>query len=1085
MFRGIVVTTSQFAFFILSIILASTACADQHCSHPMARMVSVQGDVQFRQAEQSEWLPVELDKAFCAGDVLRVGRGGRAAVVLSNESILRVDQNTTISFGGSEQQFSLLNLIQGVLHIFSHRPRSLKVSTPYVNGAVEGTEFLVSTDENRSFISVFEGQVIASNEYGTIQVGSGQSVSAAQGAAPIHETVVRPRDAVQWTLYYPAIWDSTSITGGDEAAGRLTEAARDLSVGRVEEARAILERFPDRGDAVALLSIIEVVQNNTEMAMTLAEQAVALSPDSATAGLALSYASQAAFDLQGALAALLHSARMNPDNSLVMARLAELQMSSGLHNEALASARRAEQLSPDNGRAQAVFGFAFLANVDTESAEAAFTRAIRLDQAMPLARLGLGLTMIRQGKVEAGRSEIEIAAALDPGSSVIRSYLGKAYYEEKRELLASRQYRIATELDRADPTPWLYAAILNQTQNRPVEALESIQKSIELNDNRAVYRSSFLLDDDLATRSASLGRIYQDLGFEQLALAEGWKSVAHQPGNYSAHRFLSDSYRKLPRHEIARVSELLKSQLLQPLNINPVQPQLGKSDLAILESAGPGQAALNEYNSLFLRNRLALQASGLAGSNGTFGDELVQSTVWNRLSYSIGQYYYETDGIRENNDQRSELYNGYLQGMVSPRTSWMFELRYDDYEYGDLTMIIDPAVYSYVPTLRQESETRNGRVGFRHDFHPRSTLIGTAIFETNDYSVTGWEELGSSVNIFADFDGLSGELQHLYRTERMSFQNGIGYLYMDEQDTIELVFPFPLETVTDYDNREANIYSYAQFELPYNLIATVGLSGDFVDNSAADRDEINPKLGLTWQPTDSTLIRGAIFKTVGRVFLNRQTIEPTTVAGFNQFFNDALSSMVWTYGIGLDQIFSDRLFGGIQFMYRDLDSPYTTFSELEGIPVEAEEQRQEQIGSAYLYWAPLSWASLGFEYFYEDFSQDELDIGGIFGVKGVTTQWFAPQIRVFLPSGFSARIQANYVDQERDFDEYIPLSAVKSDQFWQVDLGLSYRLPKRYGMITLGVNNLFDDEFNFIDTDPANPRFQSDQKVMLSFTIQL
>ncbi len=76
-----------------------------------------------------------------------------------------------------------------------------------------------------------------------------------------------------------------------------------------------------------------------------------------------------------------------------------------------------------------------------------------------------------------------------------------------------------------DPTPWFYDAILKQSVNRPVEALQDIQKSIELNDNRAVYRSQLLLDQDLAARSASLGQIFNNLGFQQLGLVEGWKSV--------------------------------------------------------------------------------------------------------------------------------------------------------------------------------------------------------------------------------------------------------------------------------------------------------------------------------------------------------------------------------------------------------------------------------------------------------------------------------------------------------------------------------------------------------------------------------
>jgi hypothetical protein len=123
--------------------------------------------------------------------------------------------------------------------------------------------------------------------------------------------------------------------------------------------------------------------------------------------------------------------------------------------------------------------------------------------------------------------------------------------------------------------------------NRPVEALRNIQRSIELNNNRAVYRSRLLLDEDLAVRQVSLARIYNNLGFERLGLNEATKSLSLDPANYSAHRFLSDTYAGIPRLEIARASELLQSQLLQPINLNPVQPSLPHTDLNVVAGAGP------------------------------------------------------------------------------------------------------------------------------------------------------------------------------------------------------------------------------------------------------------------------------------------------------------------------------------------------------------------------------------------------------------------------------------------------------------------------------------------------------------------
>ena len=47
-----------------------------------------------------------------------------------------------------------------------------------------------------------------------------------------------------------------------------------------------------------------------------------------------------------------------------------------------------------------------------------------------------------------------------------------------------------------------------------------------------------------------------------------------------------------------------------------------------------------------------------------------------------------------------------------------------------------------------------------------------------------------------------------------------------------------------------------------------------------------------------------------------------------------------------------------------------------------------------------------------------------------------------------------------------------SDAFWTVDLALSYRLPRRHGFITAGATNLFDEEFNYFDTDVRNPIIQ-------------
>ncbi|MBW1790458.1 MAG: FecR domain-containing protein [Deltaproteobacteria bacterium] len=558
---------------------------------------------------ETQWQPVKLNDTYCSGDVIRVNDRSRADISLVNQPLLRLDQNTTITLGGlKEERISLVSLLEGAAHFFSRTPRSLEVHTAFVNAGVEGTEFFIKVEEDQTFLTVFEGKVLAKNEAGTLGITGGQSAVAEKGKAPVLRVVARPRDAVHWALYYPpVIYVPPEGAGVKEDTGDprflAHRASMLLSVGRVDEASADIERAigldPNYSNAFALQSIIAVVQNEKEKALDLAKKAVETGPKSATAQIAFSYAQQASFDLEGARASVEEAVKLDPDNALAWARLAELWSSFGNLDKSLEAAQKAVNLNQDMERIQMVLGFAYLMQVMIADSKVAFEKAIELDQAAPLPRLGLGLAKIREGDLEAGGREIEIAASLDPNNSLIRSYLGKVYYEEKRGKIDGEEYAIAKELDPKDPTPWFYDAIAKQTTNRPVEALRDFEKAKELNDNRAVYRSKLLLDSDLAARSAATARIYNDLGFNQRGLLEGYNAVNADPTNYSAHRFLADTYATLPRHEIARVSELLQSQLLQPINITPIQPGLAESNLFLISAQGAAQASFNEFNPLF------------------------------------------------------------------------------------------------------------------------------------------------------------------------------------------------------------------------------------------------------------------------------------------------------------------------------------------------------------------------------------------------------------------------------------------------------------------------------------------------------
>ncbi|MEJ2684125.1 MAG: TonB-dependent receptor [Candidatus Sulfobium sp.] len=1048
-------------------------------------MVSVQGTVQVKRVGETQWQQVKLNETYCPGDVIQVGERSRADVALVNQPVLRLDQNTVITLGGlKEERTSIIALLKGAAHFFSRVTRGLEVQTAFVNAGVEGTEFFIRVEKDRTLLSIFEGKVLASNAAGSLTITGGQSAEAEAGKAPVARVVVHPRDAVQWALYYPpVVYEHPENLKENDPRFYTTRASALLQVGRVDEAKAdlgkALELDPKNSVAFALQSIIAVTQNEKEKALDLAGKAVQSNPNSAEAHIALSYAQQANFNLEGALNSVKEAVRVQPENALAWARLAELQLSFSRLNEALNAAQKAVTLNPDISRTQTVLGFAFLTEVKTGEAKKAFEKAIELDQADPLPRLGLGLSKIREGNLEEGGREIEIAASLDPNNSLIRSYLGKTYFEEKKGKMAGEEYGIAKRLDPKDPTSFFYDAILKQLTNRPVEALHDAQKAIELNDNRAVYRSRLLLDADLAARSAGLARIYTDLGFQQLALVEGWKSENTDPADFSGHRFLADSYAALPRHEIARVSELLQSQLLQPININPIQPHLAESNQFIIGGAGPADLSFNEFNPLFNRDRVALQMSGIVGENETSGEEVSVAGVYKNASISVGQFHYRTNGFRENSDITNDIYNAFFQFELSPETSIQAEYRYRNTEYGDLRLRFFPEDFS--PGETNKEERRTYRIGFRHDFSPDSTILGSYIHENAHVSLNDDQPVESYLT-FLDIkrpeSADSAEIQHLFRSESFDVISGIGYASINGtlDTTTGTPYPPPYDVISgsiSTDLKHTNLYVYPHISIMKNLTVIVGASGDIVDGKEPyfkDKSQFNPKFGVTWNPMPDTTVRAAAFRVLKRTLITNQTLEPTQVAGFNQFYDDGNGTDSRRYGVAVDQKFSRNIFGGVELSRRNLKVPILDYTDV-GEPIWVKIGWTEKLGRAYLYWTPHKWLALEAQYQYERIEKDEKYTDGPITL---TTNRLPLGINFFHPSGFSLSLKATYITQQGEFVAFKEGEGVRTgeDNFWTVDAAINYRLPKWHGIITVGATNLFDKEFEFFDTDTANPIMQ-------------
>ncbi|MCL4721902.1 MAG: TonB-dependent receptor, partial [Gammaproteobacteria bacterium] len=406
---------------------------------------------------------------------------------------------------------------------------------------------------------------------------------------------------------------------------------------------------------------------------------------------------------------------------------------------------------------------------------------------------------------------------------------------------------------------------------------------------------------------------------------------------------------------IARVNELLQSQLLQPLNMTPVQPQLGEANLFILDSAGPSSVAFNEFNPLFNRNGLRIQGSGVVGGNDTWGQDVVVSGIQDRWSFSLGQYHFETEGFRENNDLEQDVLNALVQFQATERTSLLIEARRSERDQGDLTLLFDPD--NYLPDLRQREDSDSLKLGLRHDLSARSTILALASAQSTDL----FSGLPPFLSSDLEIDTYSGELQYLYQGDRWSLVTGIRYSSQDADEQTVISFPIPdppfiiEDRVSDaYDADFLAAYLYGRIALTEQLDITLGVAAESLEGVSVDKDRVNPKFGLVWRPTDGTTVRLAAVETLQRRQFSRQDIqpslEPTPVAGFNQFFDGNEGEEGRRYGLGVDQVLARDLSVGAEVSRRELKIPFDVFLPPPDFGVSREEADvDEDAGRAYLY----------------------------------------------------------------------------------------------------------------------------------------
>ncbi|MGZ5021204.1 MAG: TonB-dependent receptor domain-containing protein [Chthoniobacterales bacterium] len=979
--------------------------AQERATTDNAELLSKENIVDFSR-RTGTWAAAIVGQSLVVRDRLRTGEDSRAAVRMADASILRIDELTETEILPSQnaQDKSTLNLKQGSAYFFSReKAREVKMETPAATGAIRGTEFVVRVAANghTSFV-MLDGEVEVSNAQGSVLVRSGEGAEVDPGGRPTKTAMLEAISSIQWCLYYPGVLDLNDLgyapdalrdyREGDllaalrnfsrerlpnSAAKKIYHASLYLAVGQVKKAEGVLANV--RRDAPGRAALQTLIA-----AVTLQARDESFAPRTASDWMAESYYRQSKADLAGALQAAQSAIDLDPSFGFAWTRVAEMHFSFGRTPQAMRALERGLELSPRNPAAHALRGFLFAAENKITEAKKSFEDAMAIDGALGNAWLGRGLCLIRKGDDEEGRRDLQTAAALEPNRSLLHSYLGKALSNVGNEKKATLELQRAKQLDPRDPTPWLYSAIENRQNSRINQAVRDLETSLDLNENRRIYRSQMLLDQDRAVRGANLAAIYQDDGMIDLSVREATRAVDSDYSNASSHLFLANSYDALRdptrinlRYETPWFNELLLANLLSPVGGGPLSQFVSEQ----------------EYSKLFEADRFGFSSTTSYFSSSEVRETASQFGTFGNFSYSLDTDFLYDDGRRPNNEiTRSETY-AQFKFQITPRDVIFLQTKYQDVRQGDLLQRYNQDEFQPGVHFRELQQPAIILAGYHHEWAPgvhTLLLVGRLADEISFSALNSAQDrdqflnnpnaslftfftrntAGTITSAFAlpldlhyhsTFTTYTGEVNQIWETEHNTlvagarFQSGEFHTsdFFDNEPPFTTPFFSQPVAAHDFNNtlERQSYYAYETWRPFHSLSLTGGVSYDRLSfpinyrnapiiDSESTRSAVSPKAGFIWNPVGKLVLRGAYTRSLGGVSFDESVqLEPNQVAGFNQVFRSIISESVVgsvaapryeNAGLLLEDKFPTGTYLGVQatLLRSDVDRRVGTFDAL-------------------------------------------------------------------------------------------------------------------------------------------------------------
>lgn len=1134
------------------------------------RIVQISGYVDILRNGTTNWTPTTFTNLpLNSFDRIRVGTNSSAGIYIPGQNVVRFEARTEVEIGpqAAASDEHSLNLIHGILSFF-HRsePGRIHVLSSGGTAGIKGTEFVMSVlpvnGVEQTTVSVLDGEVNFTNATGACQLTNGQQAVAAPGTAPVTTAGFIANNLLQWCFYYPGVLDLNDVSP-EFAATDKNIFSESVALYRAGDLRRALTTFPDArpaandaehifhatlllngaqiSDATKELDRVSPASEKNQRLVNALRMLIAavkhepftstLNPQLATEFLAASYYAQSQpspKSLDDALRFARRAVEKSPAFGFGWERVAELEFSFGHTDRAAAALESALRFSPANAEALSLKGFLLAAQNKNSEASTQFDRALAIDSALGNAWLGRGLCHLRRGEAKAGREDLLIAAAMEPQRATLRSYLGKAFGDAGNVPRAVHELALAKNLDPNDPTAWLYSALLNEQNNRVNEAVRDLEKSQELNQNRGVYRSSLLLDQDRAVRSVNLARIYAEAGLDDVALREASRAVSADYANFSSHLFLANSYQQLRnsspfdlRYETPAFSEYLIASLLGPadgrLLAQPVSQQ--------------------EYTRLFDRDSYGFSSSSEYLSRGAFNQYAAQYGTQGKFSYALESQYNWDPGQTPNGSQETKQVTFKLKQMLTPKDGLFFEIQDARQDRGDTAQYYDPANQANPVYKAQEKGEPNLLVGLDHQWSEHQHTLLLASFFNDQVSQSNPDTtsyLLKSVNsgdppfefspVFLaeklenHLTTESLEVQHLVTSSHfqtiagMRFQAGTYRLgsdlswspIMDPFDT--LYFPNPSITNQSFSARSLRLtpYLYEHWHLTSKFCLIGGLAYDYqslpqnpflapLGNGDRIEKQLSPKAGMVWEPTTHSSIRAAYAQSLGGANLDQSLrLEPTQLAGFAQAYRNLIPSSLAAVGGERFETFDFSIANRFETgTYVGLSAELLHSTDRQSVGAFAAAQAVG--GSAIQLAQQLAFTERSLDFSVHQLLGKNFSVGTRYRLSDAHMDTLIPEVNPGLGTthssiggllhlfslnasfqnscGYFASVEGQWWHQElRD-----NLAAIPGDDFWQANAMIGYRSSRRHFEASVGLLNIAGQDYHLhpINLYPDLPRQQT------------